>query len=1025
MPLLVVGWSYGLVAGLAAGVLAPAFNTALLNAVGLPGWDVVIREGGGPGTVMAVMLAGMVGYMHDLRQRASAELVERQHAETTARQHGETLQTIFDTMPLALAIYDQQGRITAINEELESLLGWNLEEWQTRNLLPECYPDPAQREAVLDFMTQAPPEWRDFQTRTKDGRILSTSWFNIPLSEGGNIGLGQDITQRKLVQEAVRAKEAEAAALAEIGRIISSTLDIGEVYERVASHVQQLIAFDRMTVTRIGPAEDELAVVYTAGTPETGHAIGTAVEISPEIGEVAQQRRGKVISVTAEDRPRAWAQGFRTLLVVPLIAHNDVIGLLTLRSTRLNGYDHDDLSLAERVGAQIAGAIANAQVHEILREAQAALQESEAHFRAIFDEAGIGMSRVDTEGRIIATNRSLQDLLLYGADDLRGKTFGEITYPDDRGPNARAFDEALAGQRDSYQLEIRYVRKDGVVVWCHLTASVVRDAAGAPQFAIGMVEDINARKEVEKTLAQQTRALADALREAERADRAKSEFLSSMSHELRTPMTAVLGFAQLLESDPEEPLTPAQSDSVHHILKAGRHLLELINEVLDLARIESGRLSLSLESVPVAEVLEEALRIVEPLATQRGIAIHDQTGPHQRQTVLADQSRLTQVILNLLSNAIKYNRDGGTVTLTSAVTSGGYLSLSVRDSGHGISDADLEAIFEPFNRLGIEPQDVEGTGIGLSITKRLLELMNGTVEVESAVGEGSSFTIELPLADSQPMTSDAAPRPAAAALNANGSTRTLLYVEDNPATLTLVQRVLDRRPGIRLLSAPQAHVGIELARAHRPDVIVLDINLPGMDGYEALQWLRAHEETRHTPVIALSANAMNADVERGLAAGFERYLTKPINVADFLAAIDAVLAVQAREVITPEATGAEQRRHPRLMLNERQAAMVETQQLRPDGKQPRLLADMVVVDLSVRGAGLAGQGQLSVGTQIQLQLRVPGAPEPATARGIVMRAVPYEGAMGGEPRYQFGVEFDDVSDSLAQQLSAALWGARS
>ncbi|MEE9257292.1 MAG: ATP-binding protein, partial [bacterium] len=376
---------------------------------------------------------------------------------------------------------------------------------------------------------------------------------------------------------------------------------------------------------------------------------------------------------------------------------------------------------------------------------------------------------------------------------------------------------------------------------------------------------------------------------AEAANRAKSEFLSSMSHELRTPLNSVLGFAQLLESDPAEPLTESQQESVRHILKAGHHLLDLINDVLDLARIEAGELVLSLESIAIALLMDETLALIEPMAGERRIRVIFDRETFQPHFVEADRIRLRQVLLNLISNAIKYNREGGSVTIACEEATGDRLRICITDTGPGIPEAQRASLFEPFHRLGID-SEVEGTGIGLTISKRLMELMNGAISVESAPGEGSCFCIELPKAEDVmehfEETEAAAVAPSTETIQHEC---TLLYVEDNPANLALVTRILSRRPAVRLLSSLQAQMGIDLARAHHPDLILLDLNLRDMDGLEVLKHLQDLPETRDIPVIALSANAMPRDIEKAKAAGFVRYLTKPINISDFLAAIDHFL----------------------------------------------------------------------------------------------------------------------------------------
>jgi len=366
-----------------------------------------------------------------------------------------------------------------------------------------------------------------------------------------------------------------------------------------------------------------------------------------------------------------------------------------------------------------------------------------------------------------------------------------------------------------------------------------------------------------------------------------------MSHELRTPLNAILGFAQVMATGTPPP-TPSQQRSLDQILKGGWYLLELINEILDLALIESGKLTLSIEPVSLAEVMLECRVMIEPQAHKRGIGM---SFP-QFETpcfVEADRTRLKQVLINLLFNAVKYNKPQGTVSVDYALKAPDSLRISVADTGEGLAPAKLEQLFQPFSRLGQEAGVEEGTGIGLVVTKRLVELMRGVIGVDSVVGAGSVFWFELGLTGSlESQAADAKPatpvKPAAAK---GAALRTLLYVEDNSANLQLVEELIARVPDLRLLSAADGTLGIELARACQPEVILMDINLPGISGIEAMKILRADPATAHIPIVALSANAMFRDIRYGLDSGFFRYLTKPIVVGEFMATLSAALELSA------------------------------------------------------------------------------------------------------------------------------------
>ena len=376
---------------------------------------------------------------------------------------------------------------------------------------------------------------------------------------------------------------------------------------------------------------------------------------------------------------------------------------------------------------------------------------------------------------------------------------------------------------------------------------------------------------------------------AEAANRAKSDFLSSMSHELRTPLNAILGFAQLMEAGSPAP-TPTQKRNLDEILKAGWYLLELVNEILDLAQIESAKLPLSLEPISLDEVVRECHAMIDPLAQKRDIrvAFPDFEAAY---IVTADRTRVRQVLVNLLSNAIKYNKVGGTVTLHYASSTAGRIRICVTDTGAGLPPDKLTQLFQPFNRLGKETGAEEGTGIGLVVSKRLVELMGGEIGVESTVGEGSLFWIELNLTAEPLPVADAIRRAAVQweHIHAGAQPRTLLYVEDNPANLMLIEGLVARLPNISLLSATDGRRGIDLARACLPDVILLDINLPGISGIQAMRILAEDPATAHIPVIALSANAMPGDIESALNEGFFRYVTKPIKISELIGVLDMAL----------------------------------------------------------------------------------------------------------------------------------------
>jgi signal transduction histidine kinase len=414
-------------------------------------------------------------------------------------------------------------------------------------------------------------------------------------------------------------------------------------------------------------------------------------------------------------------------------------------------------------------------------------------------------------------------------------------------------------------------------------------------------EVLRLNEELERRVHERTAALERSNAElalasdaAESANRAKSEFLSNMSHELRTPLNAIIGFGQMLSlADPATLDAERNKAYLDHIVKAGHHLLSLINDILNMAQIEAGKLTLSIESIRLAEVLAEVQSMTEPLAERRKVRLLFPSRVDA--TVKADRTRLKQVLLNLLSNAIKYNRESGSVVIHCMRIEPDHLRLSVQDTGIGMRPEQLEALFQPFNRLGQETSAQEGTGIGLVVTKRLVEMMGGTLGVSSTPGAGSLFWIELP-ADAAPEYQTTVAMPLAASDDPAGGAcaTTVLCVEDNPASLELIEAALAMRPGVRLLTAPNGKRGIELARAHQPDVILMDNNMPVLSGTEAQAMLMRDARTAHIPVIAISANAMPDAVSKGLAAGFFRYLTKPIDLMALSQALDDAIDLAAR-----------------------------------------------------------------------------------------------------------------------------------
>lgn len=534
-------------------------------------------------------------------------------------------------------------------------------------------------------------------------------------------------------------------------------------------------------------------------------------------------------------------------------------------------------SLRDESGQATVMSGVNFDITEI-KKVEAALRESEARQVRIIQASSDGIWEWYADrGGFHFSHRcwellgydDLDDVLTEGEDRL--KIWRKHIYPQDLPIFDNALIEHMAG-RAPFDVEYRLVSQQGDIRWIRGRGRAVFNDQGQPIMMSGSNMDITEIKRAEERVIQ-------AKEQAEQANRAKSEFLSSMSHELRTPLNAILGYTQLFEYDGN--LKPQQIENVREIRKAGEHLLQLINDVLDLAKIESGNMTVSLEPVLVSRLINECFTLVQPLADAKGIRLSASLGQLNNTYVVADNVRVKQVLLNLLSNAVKYNRVGGEVEVHLAVVDGQQLRISVRDTGRGIPLQRQNEVFQPFNRLSAENSNIEGSGVGLVITKQLVEMMRGKLDFVSEEGVGTTFWIDFPIAtewNDEPIQKPSGTKNyAPASLNVTRSCK-VLYVEDNPTNVRLLRQIFDRYPQLELEVAEEAFLGIYKARSLNPDLVILDINLPGMDGYEVLSVLKSDPSTSAIPVIGLSANAMPYDIERGRSAGFFDYLTKPVDI---------------------------------------------------------------------------------------------------------------------------------------------------
>ena len=514
-------------------------------------------------------------------------------------------------------------------------------------------------------------------------------------------------------------------------------------------------------------------------------------------------------------------------------------------------------------------------------QAERALRESQEKYQRLVEDIGdqfVIYSHRAVTGEVTYVSGGIQKMFGLAKDDVIGKSWDGIIkwLPEYRERAQAIIQQIIEGKLGFTQFDLSFIHPGGDLRTIRVSCHPVTASAGELSIE-GIVEDITERKTAE-------RALITARHEAERASKAKSEFLSSMSHELRTPMNAILGFSQLLEM---EDLSEAHQKYVQEIKNAGFHLLALIDEILDLAKIEAGRIDLRPEPVDVGVLVQECIALVKNLADKMEVTIHSTglTG----QVLQADRIRFKQVMLNLISNAIKYNRSGGQIHVDAKESDQtGYLRIRVTDTGVGIAAAKIAELFQPFNRLDAANSDIEGTGIGLSLTRRVVELMGGTIGVESKLGVGSTFWFELPMEGCVNCSAPEETSPLQADVGQQASLKphAIVYIEDNVVNLELVTKILAYRQHIQLIPASTPEQGLELIRVHRPDLVLLDINLPGMNGFEVLKTLKDIQGCNDIPVIALTSRAMAHHIEEGRAAGFTDYLTKPLNVSQFLSSID-------------------------------------------------------------------------------------------------------------------------------------------
>ena len=758
---------------------------------------------------------------------------------STAMGAGVRPSTFVELSGQILCIADPAAALAWTNSVFDRALGYRSGELVGRSLLELAHPeDPALAEALVSLggCSGEVPGVR-VRMRSARGGWRWLEWTLRADAERARLyGAARDVTDRLMAEASLRDSEARLRAILEHSPSAIFVEDLEGRYQLVNSEWSRL--------TGVSP---EAAVGRSASEmwPDTAQAI--AVDDQHVLAE-----QGALVT----DERRRTADGVRDYMFVRFLLRD-----------------------AERTPTGIAGIATDITER---KAAERALAERERVLDTVLEASPDIISIMDRHGRIRQESRAQRTMLGYDERGPEADMFA-LVHPDDFPAVAQSFVDLVEGKTENVQFRYRVRHADGRWLVFDSRGRALLDECNRFDGAALVSRDVTAKLESDAKL----QAARDA---AENASSAKSEFLSRMSHELRTPLNAVLGFAQLLQMD---GLPVAQADAVDQILRAGRHLLDLIDEVLDIARIESGHLELAMAPVDVEEIVADAVMLVRPLAERAEVAVHLATGPDGGPSVRADRQRLVQVLLNLLSNAVKYNRPGGRVDVAWERVARNRVRLVVADTGRGIRSEDLDRVFVPFDRIGAEQTGVEGTGVGLAVSRHLVERMGGTIRVESVPDVGSTFSVELvlaqgALADGEGGTDDTPVRPPA---DAAGRLRVLL-IEAELTSLELVERVLSRRSGVEILAAMHGGLGVDLAREHHPDLVLLDLDLPDMAAASVLERLGADAATSRIPVAVLSADASPLEVRELLRRGVAGHLAKPLDVRALLSLVDAVAAAR-------------------------------------------------------------------------------------------------------------------------------------
>jgi PAS domain S-box-containing protein len=781
------------------------------------------------------------------------DISARKDAERELQRREEHFRRLIENAPDLVHVIDRDGITRYISPAVQRIAGYSPDELIGRDVWVLSHPEERDaavaklRETVANPGTTTRAEFRMVH---RDGSVRVLETFGRTLSptsaDEGIVINARDITERVRTEEALRQSELRHRSLIENAHDVITITDADGSIRYQSPQVRTVLGYEPDEMV----GKNALDYVHPDDRPATEAAM---MSIVANPGSTANNEYRFL------HRDGSWR-------------YLETFGRTLLPDSVQAGVVFNTRDVTER------------------REAQEALREREEHFRRLIESSHDLVQTLDKEGRIVYTGPSVRRLLGYEPEEIVGSGAPQFIHPDDMAMVQERIVHAITHPGEVILVEYRVLHKDGRWRWFEAIGRTLSPDT-ADFGLVANARDITERRLAEEALGRAKEDADQAREAAERANRAKSEFLSRMSHELRTPMNSILGFAQLLD---RAELPPEQRKGVGHILKAGRHLLKLINEVLEIARIESGRQNLSLEPVQVGSLLQEVVGLVRPLAAQWTVLLEEGPWKLGNRFVQADRQRLAQVLINMLSNAIKYNRPGGRVRVRCEVVEGPEptrFAIRVHDTGYGIRPERADQLFTPFARLGAEQTDVEGTGLGLALSQRLTEAMGGTIVLERSGEDGSVFRLELPIADDPVQRIEESGSGRHSEVEIPHAPARMLYIEDNLANLSLVETILLDRPLWRTIPALQGQIGLELAREHLPDLILLDLHLPDISGEEVLRRLRTDPRTASIPVVIISADATLSAIERLEAAGANAYLTKPLDIDDFLTTIERFLPI--------------------------------------------------------------------------------------------------------------------------------------